>query len=157
MTDQCFYEEQRVTQRWVQILLWVIWVGLACAAVVALATKKTGPLGAVAIVAPITGFVLLFRYLKLQVRIDTEAINYRYFPVQQRYRIIRRRDIEHMDVITYDPMSDYGGWGIRYGAKGKAYTVKGDHGLFIQLASGKNFLLGTSKPGELRRFLSVQR
>ena len=50
-------------------------------------------------------------------------------------------------------MEDYGGWGIRFSGKGKAYIAKGKHGLYIQLFTGKNLLIGTSKPEELQRFL----
>jgi hypothetical protein len=88
------------------------------------------------------------------VRIDTDAVNYRFLPIQLKYRKIKRSDIEKMDVITYDPMEDYGGWGIRFSGKGKAYTAKGNHGLYIQLFTGKNILIGTSKPQEMQRFLS---
>jgi len=37
--------------------------------------------------------------------------------VQEKYRIIKRSDIEKMDVIAYDPLEDYGGWGIRFAAR----------------------------------------
>jgi hypothetical protein len=154
MNDESFYEEQRFTQRWIQIVLAVLWVGLTTAAIVATATKKTGPIPAILSIAPITALILYFRILKLQVRIDTDSINYRFSPMHLKYRTIKRSDIEKMDVITYDPMQDYGGWGIRFGSKGKAYTAKGNHGLYIQLFTGKNILIGTSKPEELQRFLS---
>ena len=153
MNNESFYEEQHFAQRWIQIVLAVLWVGLTTAAIVAMSTKKTGPIPAILSIAPITALILLFRILKLQVRIDTDSINYRFSPIQLKYRKINRSDIEKMDVITYDPMEDYGGWGIRIGSKGKAYTARGNHGLHIQLFIGKNILIGTSKPEELQRFL----
>ncbi len=151
MNDDSFYEEQRFTKRWIQVTLGILWVGITTAAVVGMATKKTGLLPAIAIVAPITLLILLFSILKLQVKISTDAINYRFFPIQLKYRTIKRTDIAKMDVISYDPVEDYGGWGVRIGDKGKAYTVKGNHGLYIQLVTGKNILIGTSKPEELQR------
>ena len=154
MNDESFYEEQRFAQRWIQIVLAVLWVGLATAVIVAMATKKTGPLPAILSIVPITVLILYFKSLKLQVRIDRDSINYRFLPIQLKYRTIKRSDIEKMDVITYDPMEDYGGWGIRIGNKGRAYTAKGNHGLYIQLLTGKNMLIGTSKPEEMQRFLS---
>jgi hypothetical protein len=153
MSDNFFYEEQRFTQRWIKITLGVLWVGLTAAAIIAMATKKIGPIPALLSIAPISALILFFSSLKLQVRIDTDAINYRFLPIQWKYRTIKREDIEKMDVITYDPVEDYGGWGIRLSHKGKAYTAKGDQGLSIQLVNGKNLLLGTSKPEELQRWI----
>jgi hypothetical protein len=153
MNDESFYEEQRFAQRWIQIVLVVLWIGLAAAAIVGMATKKAGPIPAILSLVPITVLILYFKSLKLQVRIDTDSVNYRFLPIQLKYRTIKRSDIEKMDVITFDPMEDYGGWGIRFSNKGKAYTAKGNHGLHIQLLTGKNTLIGTSKPEELKRFL----
>jgi hypothetical protein len=102
---------------------------------------------------PITAFVLLFRSLKLQVTLGEDAISYRFFPVQWKYRNINTSNIETMKVIDYDPLSDYGGWGIRFGKNGMAYTVKGNHGLYIRRTDKKPLLIGTSRPKEMESFL----
>jgi hypothetical protein len=153
MSDNVFYEEQRLTQWWIKIILAVLLIGLTTAAIVGILTKKTGLLPATAIVAPVAVLILFFRSLKLQVRINGDSINYRFLPIQRKYRTIKQADILKMDVITYDPVEDYGGWGIRFGEKGTAYTAKGNHGLSIHLVTEKNILIGTSKPQELQSYL----
>jgi hypothetical protein len=55
--------------------------------------------------------------------------------------------------ITYEPIAEYGGWGIRFGNKGMAYDVRGNKGIYITLTSGKHILIGTSKPNETEQFL----
>jgi hypothetical protein len=53
------------------------------------------------------------------------------------------------EAITYSPLRDYGGWGIRRGAKGKAYNVSGNHGVRLELSDGKRILIGSQRPEEL--------
>ena len=48
-----------------------------------------------------------------------------------------------MEASTYSLLKDYGGWGIRYGRKGKAYNVSGNKGVLLTLADGKNGLIGS--------------
>jgi len=52
-------------------------------------------------------------------------------------------------VLTYSPISDYGGWGIRYGSIGKAYNVSGNRGVQLELLNGERILIGSQKPEEL--------
>lgn len=42
---------------------------------------------------------------------------------------------------------DYGGWGIRYGRKGKAFNVFGSRGLQLEFTNGKRLLIGSQKTG----------
>jgi hypothetical protein len=63
--------------------------------------------------------------------------------------------IEKYEVITYDPILDYGGWGIKYNRHGKAYNVSGNKGLQLYLKNGKRILIGTQKESELTNFLTL--
>jgi hypothetical protein len=45
---------------------------------------------------------------------------------------------------------EYGGWGIRYGRKGRAYNVSGNMGLDLTLKPSKSFLIGTQTPDSIR-------
>ena len=51
--------------------------------------------------------------------------------------------IEKAEAHSYSPLRDYGGWGIRYGGKGKAYNVSGNKGVLLMLKDGKNVLIGS--------------
>lgn len=155
MREDIFYEEQRIMQNWVRILLYCIWGGMIVLAIVLAFTVKDGYVGAIILFASITIFVLLFRSMKLQTRIGADFVSYRFFPIHRTYRTISRSDIESMDVIQYDPLFDYGGWGIRFGRRGRAYTARGDFGLSIRLVNQKGLLIGTSKPVELKKFLQT--
>lgn len=63
-------------------------------------------------------------------------------------------------VRKYDPIGDYGGWGLKGGAlwnskKGKAINVSGDIGIQLELKNSKKLLIGTQKEAEARRVLET--
>ena len=69
--------------------------------------------------------------------------HYQFFPMHFKSYIIRFDEIENVEAITYSPIKDYGGWGIRYRMKGRAYNVKGNQGVKVYLKNGKNILFGS--------------
>jgi len=86
--------------------------------------------------------------LKLEVWIDQDGIHYRFFPVIFKNRLISKAEIQRYEIRKYNPILDYGGWGIRrgFGRKwGKAYNVSGNSGLQLYLTNGKKVLFGTQR------------
>ena len=51
--------------------------------------------------------------------------------------------------VTYRPIEQYGGRGIRRGRYGWAYTVSGNRGVKLTLAGGEQFLIGSQRAAEL--------
>lgn len=101
------------------------------------------------------GLIALFALAQLTTIIDKQGITYRFFPFQLSFRKIEWTQIDKYEVITYNPIRDYGGWGLRYGKKGRALNVSGNKGLQLYLLNGKNILIGTKKESELTEFLLV--
>ncbi len=95
----------------------------------------------------------LFIFGNLTTTIDRSGISYRFFPFHRKYRHIELRDIERWEVVKYNPIKEYGGWGIRYGKMDTAYNVSGNIGLRILLKDRKQFLFGTRRPEALRHFM----
>ena len=54
---------------------------------------------------------------------------------------------------TYNPIREYGGWGIRYGLKSKAYNVHGNHGVQLELLNRKRLLIGSQRSEEFANAL----
>jgi hypothetical protein len=54
-----------------------------------------------------------------------------------------------VEPVTYRPIEQYGGRGIRRGRHGWAYTVSGDRGVKLVLAGGEQFLVGSQRPEDL--------
>lgn len=66
-----------------------------------------------------------------------------------RVRRLPLRDIRSARVVQYDPRSDFGGYGIRSGARGLAYIAQGNRGVELELAEGGKLLIGSQRPDEL--------
>lgn len=101
----------------------------------------------------IMGFVtwLIFS-ATLHVEVHDRAIYYRFSPFIGRNRRIGMEEIEQWNVGKYNPIADFGGYGYRKSLSGKtAYNIRGNKGLHIKLKTGKELLLGTQKPDELRK------
>lgn len=68
--------------------------------------------------------------------------------------------IDSAYVRSYNPIGEYGGWGIRGGklwskSKGKAINVSGDIGIQLELKNGDKLLIGTQKKEEARSVLAT--
>jgi hypothetical protein len=62
--------------------------------------------------------------------------------------------IRSTEAIAYDPLRDYGGYGIRTGRFGKAYIAAGTRGVRLKLASGATVIVASDRPDELAAILS---
>lgn len=117
--------------------------------------QKNGPVAPVLIPAVIMSLVfLLFIFMRLEVEVHTLSFRYRFFPFLPRWREFELVSVESAEAVSYRPIMEFGGWGIRYGRGMWAYTVSGNRGVIIRMRDGKTFILGTGKPGELQRSLS---
>lgn len=99
------------------------------------------------------GIPLLLLILFLNTRLITEVrqdgLYIKFFPFHIRYHKIELENVQEIQPLEYSPLKDYGGWGIRYGAKGKAYNVSGKEGVKIFYTNGKALLIGSQKKEDL--------
>ncbi|MDE3166995.1 MAG: hypothetical protein KGN36_14410, partial [Acidobacteriota bacterium] len=58
-------------------------------------------------------------------------------------RRIRMTEIRKVEVVTYDPAGDFGGYGIRSGRGGTAYIASGNRGVELGLEGGGKVLIGS--------------
>jgi hypothetical protein len=54
-------------------------------------------------------------------------------------------------VIKFDPVRDWGGYGIRSTKRGRAYIASGTEGVQLNLADAGVVVIGSERPGELER------
>jgi len=57
-------------------------------------------------------------------------------------------EITQSYVRKYNPITEYGGWGLRWGLKGKAYNMSGNKGIQLVLNGNIRLLIGTNKAEE---------
>jgi hypothetical protein len=101
----------------------------------------------------ITG-LLIFR-ANLKTKVTSNGIFYSFFPFQLKEKQIALEDIESYEVRDYNPILEYGGWGVRksFRGKGKAYNPCGKVGMQLVLRNGKKILFGTGKGTEFTKAL----
>ena len=87
-----------------------------------------------------TGILVLFCVMKLITEVRDDGIYIRFFPLHRRFHRMPWEDVSEYEVRTYRPILEYGGWGIRYGIKGRAYNVSGNRGVQLVLHEGKRLL-----------------
>lgn len=105
-----------------------------------------------------TLLMLLFTLFMLSLRLDTlinkEGIAVRFYPIHQKYKFYPWEEIESYELRTYQPIKEYGGWGIRRGVnKSRALNVKGNQGLQLVFKDGSKLLIGTQDAEQLAKLL----
>jgi hypothetical protein len=71
-----------------------------------------------------------------------------------RTRRIPLSDIKSVEVVEFDPVRDYGGYGIRITRHGTAYIAGGNDGVRLQLIGGALVLIGSERSKELAEAIS---
>lgn len=97
------------------------------------------------------GFLLLFGHLRTEIRDD--GLHVQMFPLTRRHRF-GWNEIRSCAARTYRPILEYGGWGVRWGRSGKAYNVRGNRGVQLELANGRRLLIGSQRADELAAAIS---
>jgi len=94
-------------------------------------------------------FILLFS-MKLTMRIDETGISYKFFPLHLKSKKVVWQELSKAFVRKYNPLIEYGGWGIRgfrrkggLRGNGMAYNIKGNMGIQLEFIDGGKLLLGT--------------
>jgi hypothetical protein len=153
MNSVIFFEEQKFTQKWISAIQIVLLIGCAFLAILLVFQHQTGIILGILPFSFACLFVILFRTIRLETRFSPEEFSYRFYPFQIRYRVIPKSDIARIEVRSYDPLDEYGGWGIRYGKTGWAFTIKGNDSIDVVLHNRKELLIGTGKAKEIQKIL----
>ncbi|WKN33429.1 hypothetical protein PZB74_08795 [Porifericola rhodea] len=154
-----FEELQKVRQTWIWMILSMGFAGLVLMGAHQIVFKQAFgenllTFSSIVFVAILLALLTVFVYQShLITKIDDKGIHYRFFPLHLQYRSIQWSEIEEVRIREYDALSEYGGWGIKFGSHGNAYTVKGRYGLQLELTNDRKILLGTQRPIELERLI----
>jgi hypothetical protein len=98
----------------------------------------------------LVSFFGAFFALRLESGADDRGVYFRFYPFQRKYVLLQWENIERIELLEYNPLTEYGGWGWRLSLSGKgtAYNVSGNKGIRFELKSGKKRLLGIQKTVE---------
>ena len=93
-------------------------------------------------------FPLLMFYIHMTTEVS-DAVLIRFSPFMLRPRTIRPQDIVSHRAEEYDPLGEYGGWGIKGFASNRAYNVSGRKGVRLVLKDGRMVMIGSQRAEEL--------
>ena len=102
----------------------------------------------------LTSLWLFLMHLRTEVRENEVWVK---FVLLWRPRSIPFEDIVSAQSVTYRPIRDYGGWGVRGGPKDKAYNVSGNRGVQLELRGGERFLIGSQLPDDLAQAIGERK
>ncbi len=154
-----FHEEQRFGDGRLRLLL-AASVGALLVALLALGPRVGPPgawvvLGAGALVLGVLLGLALGTRLVTEVRREGLLVQLKPF-----HRVPRRIPFEQavrLEAVTYAPLREYGGWGLRRGATGRAYSAWGDRGVLLTFPGGETVLLGSQRADQLAAALRALR
>ncbi|MCP4220863.1 MAG: hypothetical protein GY765_39915 [bacterium] len=148
-------------QQFRQPLLWIVFCAICTTTILVgglvlrkySRSQKRNKIVALSCIMPVILILFLGIFLfitKLEVEVRRTGIGVRFFPLQLSFNEIPLDNIAEYRLLSFSPISDYGGWGIRYGGKGKAYIVSGSRGVLFKFKDGgKDLCIGSGKPEEL--------
>jgi hypothetical protein len=167
MQKTYFKEEQYFTQAWLWAVLILSVAAMIVPMMIGLYTqlvlgKPWGnqPVGDVALMwiaalelAFAIGLFLLFAKMRLITTVSESGLQYRFPPLILKEKEIKKESIRTFEIRQYKPVKEYGGWGIRFGSgkTGKAYNVKGNIGMQLELNDGRKILFGTQRADVFQR------
>lgn len=144
MSKAIFEEQQQFRQWWV----WIIMIAVAGSIFYSYAQAENPSIDDFLFSVVVFGIVLLLLFTaKLNTRIDEKGVHVKFFPFHFSYQHYTWEDINNAKVTNYNPLGDYGGWGVRisFRGKGKAFNVSGSQGIWLETFSGKKRMIGTQK------------
>ncbi len=167
MNERPSYVEQTWAPAWVLLLIWVSC--LVGAVTLLYGTYVQGSLGqpfgqepaptwllagsaAVCFVIPLA---ITFFASRLEVEIRRDSMLAAFGPVRLLRRTIGYDEIASIEAVTYRPIRDFGGWGIRFRPGKTAWIVRGNRAVRLSLANEKDFYIGSRFPHRLAERIQV--
>ena len=156
-----FYEIQRFRNPWIKYSVAGLTVGFMAyyipGAIKQLiygepwGNKPVSDVTLIAVGVIVLGFMFALCYfffsLKLVTVVNSEGIWVKLFPITK--QVIAFDDIVQCQPATYNAMQEFGGWGAKYGKRGKALTIYGNEGVELTLKSGEVLLIGSQRSADL--------
>ncbi|SNS66853.1 hypothetical protein SAMN06295967_115100 [Belliella buryatensis] len=97
-------------------------------------------------------FLFIFN-MRLELRIDQYGISFRNPPIYNRWTKFKKEEIDTYELKKSDGLLEYGGVGIRFSLKTKAFIYFSDHILILE-KENKKYVFSTHKQKEIQEILN---
>jgi hypothetical protein len=102
--------------------------------------------------AVVTVFVFALLHMTTEVSPTDVRVWFGWMPIYQRRLAII--SVQRIEVVSYRPIHDHGGWGVRMGRDGeRVFSARGNRGVRLELVDGSKLLIGSQQPEVLARAL----
>jgi hypothetical protein len=91
----------------------------------------------------------IFFIARLETEVRSEGLFIRFFPFHLKQRQIKTAGLSECFARSYAPLREYGGWGIRWGRNGRAYSMSGKRGVQLVYDREERVLIGSKRAEEL--------
>ena len=113
---------------------------------------SAGLLTAIFVIAIIT---LLLHHSGMVTQVRSDGIYVKVMPFHSSFKFFSWHSIDQVYIRTYNPITEYGGWGMRHTLNGVAFNVTGNIGLQLVFNNGAKLLIGTQQPEQLAAALII--
>lgn len=97
---------------------------------------------------------LMLATMRQVTEVTATGVRVRLAPLQPHGREVRWPQLVRYAAVSYRPLRDYGGWGIRGWGDRMAYNASGDLGVLVEASDGRSLLVGSLRPLELERAIA---
>lgn len=156
------YSERTWAPPWFWVLIWgacLLGAGFALHELVAdsVGHGASGAEGRASVVALslVSGFLLFFPTALtlasscLDVEVRSEHLFVAFGPLHLTRKRIPYTSIEAVEAVTYRPIVEFGGWGLRMRRGKTAWTIRGNQAARITLSNGRRIYVGSRFPQRL--------
>jgi len=152
MSDKIAFRESQSMRQW---WLWAFVLGVQAISFTLVFREEGISTGILLwIIFPMFGINGLLYFAKLVTEVREAGIYLRFIPFHFKWVKIDYTNIEQYESIKYNPIRDYGGWGIKWGREGKAYNISGNLGVNLMLNDGKRIMIGSQRPDQMVEAIS---
>jgi len=146
--ERPIYKEWSPWPAWIQLVFW----GTMIVSMVAVATSPgmdpTARMGTLVLLAALLA-VAQWTVAGLTVRLYRDHMEMCLGTARIIKKRVRYEDIEDIESVKYHPLREFGGWGVRFSGKKRAWTARGDQAVVLHLADGIHLYVGSDKPQRL--------
>jgi hypothetical protein len=99
--------------------------------------------------------LMVFIFSGQRVTITRQELTVRWGAIGLKVLRLNIMEITALELYEFQPLKDFGGYGIRYGRGMKAYYLRGDRGVKLTMTNGKKYLVGSDHAERLFKVLEL--
>lgn len=116
-------------------------------------TLEEEPLSPWILLAPGSVFLVWLLLFRMVTEVDSERLRVSFGWIPTYRCAFRLADILQTEKVKYQPIREFGGWGIR-GIPVQCLSAQGDEGVRLTLKGGRKMLIGSQQATKLQTVLS---